>query len=86
MYSRLDPNYYDKILICQFASILCLPQFTASWLTGCEGEECIAEVLKRYCEIGYLNLAYTGIEVFEIENCKANLKICRFADCLFSDN
>ena len=40
-------------------------------------EHCLGWVILNYlywekwASIGYLNLAYTGIEVFEIENCKA---------------
>ncbi|KAL2338189.1 hypothetical protein Fmac_012635 [Flemingia macrophylla] len=38
-------------------------------LTGCEGVsgECIVEVLKRCREIRHLNLAYTGMKVFDID-------------------
>ena len=55
----------DASLI-KFVSIC--PSLQLLDLTGCEGVsgECIGDVLKRCCEIRHLNLAYTGMKVFEM--------------------
>ncbi|KAK7389495.1 hypothetical protein VNO78_24593 [Psophocarpus tetragonolobus] len=57
----------DTSLI-KFVSIC--PSLQLLDLNGCEGVsgECIVEVLKRCCEIRHLNLAYTGMKVFEINS------------------
>ena len=55
----------DASLI-KFASVC--PSLQLLDLNGCEGVsgEGIVEVLKRCCEIRHLNLAYTGMKVFEM--------------------
>ncbi|XP_020239142.1 F-box/LRR-repeat protein 2 isoform X1 [Cajanus cajan] len=74
----------DASLI-KFASIC--PSLQLLDLTGCEGvsSECIVKVLKRCCEIRHLNLAYTGMEVFEIDFEVSQLEVLNLSGSRIED-
>ncbi|CAI8601376.1 unnamed protein product [Vicia faba] len=61
-----DNILLNDVSLSKFSSVCPSLQFLD--LSACEGisEECVVEVMKRCCKIRHLNLAYTGIEKFEI--------------------
>ncbi|TKY64607.1 F-box/LRR-repeat protein 4 [Spatholobus suberectus] len=74
----------DASLI-KFVSIC--PSLKLLDLTGCEGVsgECIVEVLKRCCDIRHLNLAYTGMKVFEIDFEVSQLEVLNLSGSRIED-
>ncbi|KAK7294037.1 hypothetical protein RJT34_16920 [Clitoria ternatea] len=71
--------------LVKFASTC--PSLQVLDLNGCEGVsgECVVEILKRCCEIRHLHLAYTGIEVFEIDFEVSQLEVLNLSGSRIED-
>ncbi|XP_027344901.1 F-box/LRR-repeat protein 2-like [Abrus precatorius] len=70
--------------VIEFTSIC--PSLQLLDLKGCEGVsgECVVEVLKR-CEIRHLNMAYTGMRVFDIDFEVCQLKVLNLSGSRIED-
>ncbi|XP_058728857.1 uncharacterized protein LOC131601124 isoform X2 [Vicia villosa] len=71
--------------LSQFSSICPYLQFLD--LKACEGisQECVVEVMKRCCKLRNLNLAYTGIEKFEINFEVSQLEVLNLSGSSIED-
>ncbi|KAK7349116.1 hypothetical protein VNO77_06219 [Canavalia gladiata] len=79
-----DNILLSDVDVIEFASIC--PSLQLLDLNACEGVsgECVVEVLKR-CEIRHLNMAYTGISVFEIDFEVSQLEVLNLSGSRIED-